>query len=389
MIAYAVEVKHPQRVKSSLMKTVGILKALLIILFISIALFIRSHIEFKHVQVDVNRGATNLQADTIFNLPSKKPKHIAKQDGASAFGPEKATVVVSTYKSPNCLMRHLQHWPKCHHIVAELRINWYENLNPEKIEVFQPLLKEASRKKFLIKFDKYDNKLSNRFYPRNFTTNAVFTVDVDTLYSCEAVKMAVDVWKKTGTNSLVGFHPREVQPDMYTMYLNIGGDYDSDRSYRRPFPFNTLLLTKGGVTSKSMFNLYFQPKYKKLRRRVDRFLTGEDLLMSFVQILESMKLKANVNNVALICLNGNHACHLDAKKYDPKYNSLLARSFSKRAKLLKYLFKKLGNPFRFRGNHSNRVIWQDSSLKKGDTCTSIPTRGVNYLGTCSDEFSLL
>ena len=150
----------------------------------------------------------------------------------------KMTVVITTYKQPICLERMILLLRSCP-IIAEIRVNWF--VQDQEPTTFNEI---TTNHRIPVIFDKYPDKLSYRFHPRNFTTDAVFSVDVDSFYSCQSLTMLFDAWKQN-KRSAVGFHGR---------YLTYDG-YAWEHSFEDQYEYNTLFITKGGITHRNMFDL--------------------------------------------------------------------------------------------------------------------------------------
>ena len=111
-----------------------------------------------------------------------------------------------------------------------------------------------------------------------------------------------------------------------------------DFSYHSPWPRNALLVTKGAVQDGDAFRAYYQPEYAPLRERCDRGLTGEDILMAFVQARE---LAAEFHTV---CLATSQQCQ-PFWGCAPRQGSLNQRSVHRRKDVLADAFARLGSPF--------------------------------------------
>lgn len=159
---------------------------------------------------------------------------------------EKMTVLISTFKQPKCLQRLVQHLQTCVSIDDNIRINWFED-SP----IPQSLVNNGQFE-IPVTFDRLPNNLSNRFLPRDFHTEAVFSMDVGMLYSCEALQLTMDTWRNHSnhTHIAIGFFPRHLPCDKY---------YTWDESHREPYKRNTLFITKGGLLHRDRFEDYFHP----------------------------------------------------------------------------------------------------------------------------------
>ncbi len=246
----------------------------------------------------------------------------------------KLTVVITTYKQPICLERMILLLRSCP-VVAEVRVNWFvEDEEPQTYNEFP-----ATSRKAVI-FDKYPDKLSYRFHPRNFKTDAVFSVDVDTFYSCESLAMAYETWA-LNENAAVGFHGRLMTKDGYAW----------DHSFSNNFEYNTVFITKGGITHKNMFDEYFKDEYKYLRDAIDEAITAEDMLMSFILDAKNVK-------TIMACPKIDSICQVKCKQNT--INSLNKRTSHKRDDLLKMLYQYFGKHTaltKYRGGAGN-IAWQ-------------------------------
>jgi len=124
--------------------------------------------------------------------------------------------------------------------------------------------------------DRDGNKLTNRFRPRQFVTNAVFSVDDDLVYGCDAMATAFQVWSKNPQRP-VGFAPRLIHEDMATK--NVG--YEWNGAFHK-WKADTVFITKGAFVHKDLLTEYFTQQYEDLRHEVDQHITGEDILFSFM-----------------------------------------------------------------------------------------------------------
>ena len=264
--------------------------------------------------------------------------------------PDKITVVVSSYKSDlACLKQQIQNFQQCD-IVHSIRLNRFDG----DTTFDQAWVKSVSDPDVPVIVDDYGDKLTNRFHPRDFMTRAVFSVDVDTMYSCAALHAAFFEWVKHPF-SAVGFHPR---------FLEKGKAENWDQSYSSPYKRNMLLVTKGALQHRRMFSRFFEPRYAALRQLVDKKMTGEDFLMGFVQALEGDPV------VRMVCLGDKEACHTAMCHKGAK--SLFSRTSSHRTEVLLSLFKVLGNPLRTTTGRKGG---------KGPVCLSKPRDPTNY-GLC-------
>jgi len=247
------------------------------------------------------------------------------------------TALISTYEQPICLKRMVQHLRTCS-VIGAIHVNWFESGIPPPDEIKPPVGGGASASFTPVVYDNLPDKISYRFFPRNFPTDAIFSVDVDTYFSCEGLSIALDTWRNHD-NSAVGFHPR--------LLTNRG--YDWWESFKYPFVRNTIFVTKGGIVHKDVFAEFFKSDYAELRAYVDEFITGEDMLMSFVL---ANKIEAEIFTV---CLEVFQHCNVNCQ--ENKVDSLYHRTSRSRATILKKLFDHFGNVFESEEG-AERIVWQ-------------------------------
>ena len=246
----------------------------------------------------------------------------------------RVTVVIATFRQPKCLQRQVDLWQRCP-LVHSIRINWFDGNG----DVLPTWSRDEAHANVII--DKLPNRLSYRFKPRDFATTAIFSVDVDMLYSCAALKHAYRLWL-AHPRSMVGFHARRVHHGFRAW----AGDAWA-KSYRGPqFKRNLILVTKGGIQHRDAFEAYFRDEYRALRERADAALQGEDYLMSFVHARHFDPV------VQFVCLGYEEMCQYDCqegasaekKRRKKKKISLSARTGSQRGKVLNAIYDALGDP---------------------------------------------
>lgn len=282
------------------------------------------------------------------------------------------TVIITTYKQPTCLSKMICLLSQCTDLVAEIRVNWFEQSSPLPWSHLFPCV--SSNRTIPIVYDEYPNRLSYRFHPRNFTTQAIFSVDVDTFYTCNALSTAFQTWKElqrqeqnkgsitTVDEIVVGFHPRYLHPSNKL--------YNWEESYHAPFKFNTVFITKGGIVSARMYEEYFKEKFKFLRSSIDEAITAEDLFMSF--LLAARKKKVIT---VLICLEAKEQCAVDCNENN--VGSLASRSGSSpREAILKILWDYFGqDTFVDASNDGSSIVkqmivWQNPLDANDGVCKS-------------------
>ena len=107
------------------------------------------------------------------------------------------SVVISSFKQKRCLGWQIELFLACP-IVTHIHVNWFEPNGP------------APNNTSKISYDVLPDRISYRFFPRKFKTQAVFTTDVDVFTSCSALKFAHETWMKNKMG-VVAFHPRNLR----------------------------------------------------------------------------------------------------------------------------------------------------------------------------------
>lgn len=204
-------------------------------------------------------GATNtLQA------PGASPLPIEKRAGY--------TIVLNTFRRNACLKEALDHWMKCE--PAAVHVVWPDPESPLPDYA-------ASYDADIVKWQRWPGtNLTYRFHPTPFHTDAVFSVDDDTTYTCDAMAIAFAHWQKAPADAMVGFAPRKMHPD---------GGYWNAEAHRRGV-FNTLFVTKGAFLHNRFYHMYFAPEVAEARALVDSNITAEDILMSSIYARDTRRL---------------------------------------------------------------------------------------------------
>jgi len=211
--------------------------------------------------------------------------HRSSQDGgkkAPLTDPDDSyTIVISTYHRDVELTKNIEHWLSCPR-VHQVQVVWH---NPERQVI--PRLKDMENeytvysnnkeiilRKLVIRHQ-VTNLLTNRFRvpTGGFDTQAVFNVDDDLVIDCGLMAAGFENWKRLGKDSMVGFEPRYIE--------------DWSKGYSSTYPcrncaYSVLWPTKGAFLHKSFYSLYFSSTYETIRRKVDEYTTGEDMLMVYV-----------------------------------------------------------------------------------------------------------
>lgn len=216
-------------------------------------------------------------------------------------GSQTYTLVVSTFFRDEELVKNVDHWLSCPN-VNQVQIVWHDP-HREPPELLQQMEEEYDCTDEIpenlrdlenhFNFRRLDvrrqteNLLTNRFrVPEGgFNTNAVFNIDDDAVIDCRLMSAAFEQWKKLGDSALVGFEPRQINW--------LGGDDQGYTWYasceQTSCEYNTLWPTKGAFLHKSIYDQYFEEEYSSARDLVDTYLTGEDILMTYVHFSSHLK----------------------------------------------------------------------------------------------------
>jgi len=244
------------------------------------------------------------------------PAHSGHAIEVDAFGGTQGdsfTIVINAFKRDDLLEKGLTHWMNCTE-PTEIAVIW--NDAGRSIPSFLSNLLEAEPRLHVYK--PATSNLTNRFFPRSFDTQALFSVDDDVLYECSVVQHAFEVWQ-THPEKLVGFHPRIMHEDgMYT-----GG----------PDGANLVFITKGGFAHKRWYERFFLDKFSHLRDLVNTAITGEDILMSYIHA------SASQGQGSILLPTGRYQ-ELDLN--GPR--SLQHRTSNERLKVTKAIISQLGFP---------------------------------------------
>lgn len=203
------------------------------------------------------------------------------------------TIVVNTYRREACLRRVVTHYHTCR--VTQIRVVWNQPKH-ELPEWLQNVTKLYARSKRIVADINDENRLTNRFRPRPFPTEAVFSVDDDLMWSCRIIRAAFRVWQAE-PDRMVGFSARYIDPlDPMSearlpprsrasggLMLNTQLKYWCS-SYWPMGIANIVLATKGGILRGSWYSAYFSDELASLREMIDANRTAEDVLMAMVHV---------------------------------------------------------------------------------------------------------
>jgi len=199
-----------------------------------------------------------------------------KSEGPPKIGGRSFDITINSFKRDKFVEYSIKEYVKCHHknggktALSHIWIVWNDNRRkiPESLRKFEK---------------KYDyvtfftpsgaDRISNRFEPLNFTSDAIFHVDDDMLHTCPLLDDMFELWR-TDPDGMVGTSPRK--KDLLEGGLDcwacpiVWGEY------------NIVFLTKGAFIHRRFLEEYWKPVWKEIRDVVDQSKCAEDFLMSAV-----------------------------------------------------------------------------------------------------------
>lgn len=205
------------------------------------------------------------------------------------------------------LINHLYHWIECENVHA-IHVVYHDPMKTPSKDL--QYISDHYNVKLL---QQTSNKLSNRYnIPRDgFETEAIFTVDDDFVIDCKLVNKAFDYWvnnTRSPLRSIVGFEPRMIDFSEYSSLIPYNWNYACEHCN-----YNTIFITKGAFLHRVYYEKYFHAKYDSVRAMVDHFITGEDLLMSYVFHDQNFNYEYEI--IAVQAVNFTHKIH--TKKFRP------------------------------------------------------------------------
>lgn len=203
-------------------------------------------------------------------------------EGGASAAKETFAVVVNTFRRNTCLQRVVENYMGCRGIVDTIRVVWNDPgreppawLSALEVKTDGNVAEVAPR--VVIDYNEGSN-LTNRFRPRAFTSEAVFSQDDDLFYSCKLLSAGFRVWQGY-PRQLVGFGPRWVPFQDPGLESRNADGARAAWTYGRA---NVVLVTKGGWLHRDYYKAFFQPSLRNLRDLVDRNRTAEDMLMALL-----------------------------------------------------------------------------------------------------------
>mmetsp|Transcript_4047 Transcript_4047/g.11357 ORF Transcript_4047/g.11357 Transcript_4047/m.11357 type:complete len:386 (-) Transcript_4047:313-1470(-) len=276
----------------------------------------------------------------------------ASQNVSVDAGDDGFTIVLNTFRRDACLKACVPHWLSC--APRQLRVVW-NDVERSVPQFMHDYVRDWNG--VLVLDVATGTNLTNRFTPRDFLTDAVFSTDDDTIHPCEELYSAFAVWRRN-PSKMVGFAPRLLREQ----------DYVWDQSYHNWGwnQANTLFVTKGGFVHRRFYQAYFSDRFSPLRGIVDGNVTGEDMLISFVH---ATVLQEEHSAAAPIPIFSHGALELDC---DSAYQPLSSRSSAndRRNAMLRDFVAVFGMPFQI-AEFGDFHVW-DQGLRSfrsmGDRC---------------------
>lgn len=346
------EAEHQHRAKPASLCRRSAGRLFLCALFLS---FLGPYISLTSMNMTNNPSSIGEKSSFNNTTDSSSSSHVASvfHEHSGSINTSKLTVLISTYNQTACLERLVRHLQTCEHVVDNIRINWFQH------SPIPQSLANNSNFNIPVTFDILPNNISHRFLPRNFRTDAVFNMDVDMSYSCDALQLSMDTWRNqtNQTHTAIGFFPRYLPSDKEY--------YKFDESHHEPYNRNTIFITKGGLIHKDRFDDFFHSSLKPFLNHVDEHTTAEDMLMSFVLASKEVK-------TITLCVPRSYWCNIicTSQHESGQYDTLVRRSGGHRSHLMTSFRDYFGNIST--DELYNPIIWHG---------------GTTYGGDCNTEFN--
>jgi len=200
-----------------------------------------------------------------------------KSKGPPPTGGRTFDISINSFKRDKFLEHSIKEYVRCHkshggktslnHIWAI----WNDNSRP--IPKHLQALADKHNEIFTFYKPQGEDRISNRFWPIDYKSEAVFHVDDDMLHMCPLLEDMFEIWR-TDPDGMVGTSPRnknmlEGGLDCWACPI-IWGEY------------NIVFLTKGAFVHRRFFEEYWKPFWKPIRDEVDKYKCAEDFLMSAI-----------------------------------------------------------------------------------------------------------
>lgn len=194
------------------------------------------------------------------------------------------SMVINTYMRDSYLKILVDTYRSCHDLRIDLHVCWNE-----ANRTVPGWLDDLERGGAVIVDRNPDASMTNRFKPRNFLSDNIFSTDDDVIYSCGVLSSALRIFLQSHPLQIVGFAPRWVNRYLpMSEWMNIYNPGDDkgiwccfDHAWRH-HRANLVLPTKGSFMKSYWLEQYFLPRYSSIRARVDANFSGEDVLMAMM-----------------------------------------------------------------------------------------------------------
>jgi hypothetical protein len=251
------------------------------------------------------------------------------------------TVVVNTFRRDSTLRIALERYLACLNEVSstlkEVRVSW--NDPSRELPDFLLALSRDNQGKLAVDRNLNSN-LTNRFLPRDFQTDSIFSVDDDMVYECKALYMGYDLWRLHPSRLLTYppfmIFPRLTESDRGNCHTKeVQNKIDAGLTRPLNEEVNLGLVTKGGFLHRRWYDLFFANCLERERQLVNEYVTGEDLMMAM--------LHAKVSHMPFVPLTGDSNLRLDLPT-DPTRKLTRKDTLSGRMFVSCELSKTFGNP---------------------------------------------
>lgn len=180
-------------------------------------------------------------------------------------------MVINTFDRDANLKNILTHYMECGNIIQDIHVTWNEPTRN-----IPDWLKQLEKTSGVVLVDRNNGtNLTNRFRPRKFASDAIFSQDDDLYYSCDILRAAHNIWV-ANQEALVGFAPR---------WMRNGAEDSETHDWKHAWDThssNIVMVTKGGFLHKKWYNVFFDPAWQAQRDMIDDNLTGEDIMMGML-----------------------------------------------------------------------------------------------------------
>ena len=190
---------------------------------------------------------------------------------------DKFTVVLNTFRRRDMLVRSIRHYASCAHHIAEIRVQWSEQVPVPELDgpgpdyFGPPTLRRCGTTRTPPRPYRIDSTSATSPPPRCFTSMTTF------VSPCATLARAHAAWK-SNRDAVVGFYPRAHRWDAKKCkHEYVWGDV----SLRLGGAFS-VVLTKAAFTRTEYLRLYADHLPEEARRYVDERKNCEDIAMQLV-----------------------------------------------------------------------------------------------------------